>query len=172
MTHLLRAALAATVLLAASALLPATDSIGRPYGAREPKTCASRQAPAHGALSSAQAAEYFTCDAEYESGANLLYLVTDAKIQVAPAPRPFNIRTDSFKGVDPKQPVYDIRGSFTGYQCSKIGMLYKQGANCNMGQQPQAQGSCYRDTFGEWHCRMLDIKNSGYNTTNVAPPTK
>jgi hypothetical protein len=138
------------------------------YGTRPLRTCASRKEPTRGAPSAQQATQYFACEAEHESGADLLYLVSDVKVEVAPG-RPFNILTDSFDAIDVRQPVYDIRGSFTAYQCSKIGMMYKKGQNCNSGQQPQAKGICYKDTFGEWHCKMLD-RNAEFTKTNGPPP--
>jgi hypothetical protein len=44
-------------------------------------------------------------------------LVADVKVEVAPSARAFNILTDTTGIIDPKQPIYNIRGSYTAYQC-------------------------------------------------------
>jgi hypothetical protein len=139
------------------------------YGTRDPATCATRTAPPNAQT----AARYFICDAEHESG-DAMYLVNNVKVQVAPKGRPFNMRTDSWPGVDPSQPIYDIRGSFRNYQCSAKNSLSWEnhpGQACAYGDQPNATGECYRDTFADWHCKMLDVDHAGL-TVMVSPPPK
>jgi len=131
---------------------------GSRYGTREPKTCVSRKEPSGSALSPAQARQYFTCDAEVE-GVTGLVLVTNVRIEVAPG-RGFNYNTDSgHTGIDPKQIVYDIRGSFTHYDCrqSPAGeSAFARTHNCSAFDEPAAQGLCFKNTFGDWHCSMHD----------------
>ncbi len=99
--------------------------------------------------------------------------MSDVKVQVAPKGRLFNIRTDSFPQVDPSKPIYDIRGSYRSWQCSSKHSLEwdnHPGSNCNYGDQPNATGECYADTFGDWHCKMLDINHVSSTVWHVPPP--
>jgi hypothetical protein len=64
--------------------------------------------------------------------------------------------TDTKSAIDPKQPVYDIRGSYAKYQCmtpdSGGGGTYPIGKNCIRRDFANAGGICYKDTFADWHC--------------------
>jgi hypothetical protein len=43
--------------------------------------------------------------------------------------------------------------------------------NCNSVEQPNATGSCWKNTFGDWHCLMDDAKNLLVNIRpNQMPP--
>ena len=115
------------------------NSLGAKYGTREPKACATRTAPAKGALSADQARQYFICDAEHESTSHL-FLVTNVKVQVAPASHPAS-RSILGGDLDPSQPIWDIRGSFTQYQCSQAATwdnAYSRTHNCTMNDMPTA----------------------------------
>ncbi len=145
---------------------------GKKYGARDPKTCSNRKAPGRGALSPAQAIQYFTCDAESEWDL-CLYLVTDVKIEVAPNARPFNRSTDGLVNseIDPSQPVYNIRGSFRQYQCNYPGAVNgAPGKNCAIYEQAHASGTCYKDTFGDWHWRMTGVDAGVDHATATSRP--
>ena len=55
-----------------------------------------------------------------------------------------------------------IRGRYDKYQCNEIDVAAKMKGrnpsdNCTIYPQPEAEGSCYRNTFGEWECSMTDI---------------
>lgn len=132
---------------------------GSRYGTREPKTCASRKEPADGAPSTAQAAKYLICEMEGEGVAGVA-LVTHVRIEVAPG-RGFNYNTDSgHAGIDPKQIVYDIRGSYTHYECRHASAGesgFARTHNCSAFDEPAAQGLCFKNTFGDWHCAMHDM---------------
>lgn len=115
------------------------------------------------------------CDSESDSG-HRLYLVSDIKnIEVAKG-RPFNIVTDSFPDVDPSETVYNIRGSFTFYACNKLGDINGEpGKNCTAEDEPQADGMCYKSTFGDWHCHLSDTRSPSTAVTNwrrYVPPRK
>jgi hypothetical protein len=149
---------------------PAGNGIGAQYGTRERATCNSRSGP----INATTARQYFICDTEGESLGRAMILVTNVSVQVA-ASRAFNWNQDSaHNGIDPSQPVYDIRGSFQEYMCNKP--IFADNAfavthNCSLYNEPQAQGTCYKTTFGEWHCDMADA--NGGNTPaarNVMPP--
>ena len=131
---------------------------GAQYGTREPTTCATRTAPAKGAPSADQARQYVICDSESVYGSSL-FLVTSVKVQVAPVSHPPNQLVKQMRGdIDPSQPVWDIRGSFTQYQCSQTGPSQNPFArthNCSVSDLPAAAGYCYKNTFGDWHCSMI-----------------
>ncbi|MBZ5604606.1 MAG: hypothetical protein LAO79_20080 [Acidobacteriia bacterium] len=142
---------------AALARLPRRGGgIGARYATREPRACKSRKDP----LTAESARAYFICDAETE-GATSLVLVTKVKIEIAPA-RSFNPTTDAaHQGIDPKQPVVDIRGSFTHYDCRQASPgdnAFARTHNCSAFDEPAAHGICYRNTFGDWRCRMHDLQ--------------
>jgi len=163
-------------LAAAVAVADAQQGSGEPFGARDPRTCASREA----GLFAAQAHQYFICDSEQvtqsiASGA-LLYLVTDITVDTGKG-RPFNMQSDSFgfathHGIDPSQTVYPIRGSFTRWQCVPLGHINGEaGKNCSKLLQPQAKGICFKTTFGEWHCTMTDFDHNNPGMDRYPPPT-
>ena len=55
-------------------------------------------------------------------------------------------------------------GSMTAYWCGEIGyMAYKKGHNCNKVDQPHASGICYRNAFGDWVCKFMDINATQTN---------
>ena len=135
-------------------LARAQKDAGKPYGARDPKTCASRKAPENGAISAGQAAEYVACGYEGIDGFGSLVQVANVKVEVAKG-RAFNINLDSNLNVDSSRQVYPILGSFTLGYCRKLGVA-NQGENCMIKSQPTAVGECYQDTSGDWHCTMTD----------------
>jgi hypothetical protein len=155
---------------AAVARLPRPGhGLGSRYGTREPRTCASRKEPVTPEL----ARQYFICDAEVE-GVTGLVLVANVRIEVAPG-RSFNYNTDSgHKGIDPKQTVYDVRGSFTHYDCRQASTgdnAFSRTHNCSAFDEPSAQGLCFKDTFGDWHCLMHDLHADILNARqHLLPP--
>jgi hypothetical protein len=90
-----------------------------------------------------------------------MVLVTNVRVEVAPA-RGFNPKTDAaHPGIDPKQPVFDIRGSFTHYDCRQPASAdnpFARTHNCSTFDEPAAQGICFKNTFGDWHCMMRDLR--------------
>ena len=142
---------------------------GKPYGARDPVTCGSTAAPASGGPSAAQAARYVACGVEKVSSGNL-YLVSDVKVQVG-APRPFLPRVDSGVDVDTSKQVYPIRGSFRRYICDPVSSyMGNAGKNCAYANETEAKGTCYRTSFGDWRCSMLDVMHAGLAAYHVPPP--
>jgi hypothetical protein len=145
---------------AALARLPRPgNGVGSHYGTREPTACASRKDPLQGGLSPAQAKQYFICDVEAE-GASSLVLVTNVRIEVAPA-RGFSVNTDSgHLGIDSQYLVYDIRGSYTHYDCrssERVKNVFARTHNCSAFDEPAAVGLCFKNTFRDWHCTMHDL---------------
>lgn len=138
-----------------------------PYGtARKPHTCPSTVEPKKGAPSVEQAKMYFLCDQEWESprytnSGSFWVLISDLTLQIASHSRPANGTDLTFNtrrggehlGMDTDQPVYDIRASYTSSTCYKIQDIYPEGKNCRVEQFPSSTGICFRNTFGDWHCR-------------------
>ena len=140
------------------------------YGSRNPRTCANTKAPASGAISAQQAVQYFICGQEGLFG-DLLYLVGDVRIEVGKG-RPFLSKTDILSNADTDSPVYPIRGSFVQYQVGKVSTyMQNAGKNCTSYAKRNASGVCYRTTFGDWQCKMVDLSNNDSDTRyNLAPP--
>jgi hypothetical protein len=154
---------------------PKRDSVGAKYGTREPRACGSRTAPPHGAPSAEQAKHYVTCELEQGDGIHPLLLVTNVKVQVAAVPHPPNqvVQAITAARIDPREPVWDLRGSFTSYRCTPLASLmaandFARTHNCSVIDQPAATGYCYKDTFGDWHCGLLGTVTTW--RTNVLPP--
>lgn len=148
---------------------PKGNGIGAKYGTREPASCANRGGP----LNSATARQYFICDAEGEK-AGYMYLVANVFVEVS-SPRAFNWNQDSAStAIDTAQPVYDLHGSFNQFVCSKptpVDNDFARTHNCGLYEQHHAEGRCFRNTFGEWHCLMADTHRSAWpNAKNQLPP--
>jgi hypothetical protein len=160
---------------AALARQPKGNSTGAKYGTREPRTCADRTAPAHGAPSAAQATQYAICELEQGNGKDPLSLVTNMKVQVASVSHPPNLMTQELTAgnIAPGEPIWDIRGSFTSYRCFALSSLiasndFARTHNCWVNEQTAATGYCWKNTFGEWRCGMI---GSNINwKTNTLPP--
>ena len=156
------------------------QNVGAKYGSRDPHTCASRKAPARGAITAAQARQYFICDNEFEKTSlmdrskKVLQLVTGVTIEVGNGRR-FDLVHDATpqnndEGIDPHFEVYPIRGSFVLWGCEQTNTYgFPPGKNCSKMPQPQATGICFRSSFNEWHCNMQDFKNMQM-TMHLPPP--
>lgn len=161
---------------AALARQPKGTTVGAKYGTRDPRTCGDRTAPAHGAPSAEQARQYVICELEQGDGSRPLSLVTNLQVQVAAVSHPPNqlVKEIGAATMDPREPIWDIRGSFTIYRCYALASLVAQNDfarthNCWVSEQPKATGYCYKDTFGDWHCGMLGGAANNWRT-NVLPP--
>ncbi|MGI8467914.1 MAG: hypothetical protein ACR2N3_05625 [Pyrinomonadaceae bacterium] len=146
------------------------QSVGAPYGAREPRTCADTKAPTKGAITAAQATKYVICNQEGVSS-DLLYLVENVQVTVGGG-RPYNSFSDSYAtSIDTTAPVYPIRGSFDKYQCSKVtDTSENKGYNCNIYHERKAEGKCFKTTFGDWYCNMQDTSNNDSDRELDMPP--
>jgi hypothetical protein len=166
---------AAAETAAALARQPKGNTVGAKYGTRDPRTCGDRTAPAHGAPSAEQARQYVICELEQGDGQRPLSLVTNLKVQVASVSHPPNqlVKEISAARMDPREPIWDIRGSFTIYRCYALASLIAQNDfarthNCWVSEQPKATGYCYKDTFGDWHCGLIGTLVNWQ--TNSLPP--
>lgn len=163
-----------SALAATSAVARGQAGVGAKYGARDPRTCASRTVPARGAPSPAQVAQYMACGHEKELG-GALYLLDQVQVTGVAAGRPYNRFEDRNMGdVDVRVPVYAIRGSYTEYSCSAVWNASSDraahaGSNCVAYAHPHATGLCNKDTFGDWHCSMSD-RNAPEPVRYLPPP--
>ena len=149
---------------------------GAAYGARDPEVCTSGKNPVKGGPTAEQARAYVQCGVSGESETGqTLWLMGELKIEVAPNARPFNYYSDSTGDIDPKQPVYDLRGSYVSYQCFHPGQGYPAGKNCvrydaGANAPLRATGFCYKDTFADWHCKIKPIDVLRPVATGQPPP--
>lgn len=164
----LLATIAVIFLLGAFVPAFAQKGIGAKYGSRDPRTCADKSLPKSGALSPAQAAQYVICGDEHIVDG--LYLDEEVTVQVAKG-RPYNINEDfNVHDINAKVPVYPIRGSLKQYSCSEIAPDRSNlNRNCSINNEPNAKGLCYKDSFGDWNCKMVDV-STGEITHRQPPP--
>jgi hypothetical protein len=148
----LRACPAGTANIQAGAMRQAGSGTGAPFGTRPPATCNRKVS-----INSSSVRQLVACDSEFVRGDNI-HLITDLSVQLG-SPRAYNAMQDSSApGIDPHQPVYDIKGSYTLYQCTAVSPSqtpYAQTHNCT--KYPATAGGygrCYTDTFGDKHCLM------------------
>jgi hypothetical protein len=147
---------------------PKGNTTGAKFGTREPAACANRKGP----INATTAKQYFSCDSEGVFSRDYLYLVSDVVVQVG-ASRPFNMSLDAgAAAIDTRASVYDIRGSYTQYQCgvqSTMVNTFGNTHNCNKYIYTAAQGACWKDTFGDWHCTMAGKAGSGQIQDQMPP---
>lgn len=160
----------AAVLVFGLPLANAQEGAGKPFGSRDPRTCASRKEPVKGAPTAAQLKQYFICDYEIVNSAwnpATINLITGVTLEVGKG-RPFNILLDSFPSIDPTQTVYPIQGGFTLWNCGELGKGGNEpGHSCGMKyENDNAEGICYKDSFGNWHCKFL---GKTQKITNACP---
>lgn len=87
-------------------------------------------------------------------------------------PRPFRPNVDLIDDIRPGEPIYQIRGSYTNYNCDVIERdRSNAGKNCQVYVHQNATGLCYRDTFGDWYCYMSDFNHPTFpDQYDAAPP--
>jgi hypothetical protein len=151
----------------ANGIALAQKGVGAKFGARDPRTCASMKDPQKGAPTGEQMSRIFICQEEGVSnsigGGQTLHLLADVKMQVGKA-RPFSMQTDAWPDSDPSQPIYPVQGGYTHWTCGVIGdAANKQGHNCSKTEQPHSSGICYRNSFGDWVCKFMDINGKYIN---------
>jgi len=108
-------------------------------------------------ITPATAKALVACQAEGIFG-DTLYLTSDITVQVG-APRSYDPTQDyGVTGIDLTKPVYDIRGSYTRYQCTLLSEEpndFAKTHNClKYPATTGGYGRCYTDTFGDKKCIM------------------
>ncbi len=141
--------------------------VGARYGTRDPTPCpSSRKEPVNGPISVKQATLYFTCSREKEDEG--LYLIENLTLQVGKGRPPTAIEIAYLDDLDHDSLVYPIRGSFRDYHCYT--QRSSPGRNCSTWDEPEAEGKCYRTSFGDWTCSMVDNQHLLYNQRENVPP--
>jgi len=134
---------------------PAQAGMAEIYGTREPYQCGPFNSIAGDAPTADEALAIYVCEYERDPVgiASKLFLLEDVSVEVGRG-RPFGQNSDfSLNDADPSLEVFPIRGTATRIQCSEINSG-NQGANC--AETPsRGEGTCYRNTFGEWSCPMF-----------------
>ncbi len=141
------------------------------FGARAPRTCADKSAPARGAITAGWARKYFICKAEYEQGGSL-HLVENVKVQVGGGV-PYTPNLGAFPEIDVTVPLYPIRGSLVSYSCQNLITSHTgpPETSCYRYEQPNPKGYCYKTTFKDWDCYMADTSNiAGGGPDKKGPP--
>jgi len=179
--HLFTNALAMAMLASSPGF--ADVGMGAKYATRNPATCTSKTEPAKGAPTAEQARRYLLCGSasrvgEGEDSFHHMVLMENVKVDIGKG-RPFQGGNNSdinMHDIDPRFPVYPIRGSFDMYQCSNIAAgdpwqsIYEAGKNCDVYEEHRATGSCFKTTFGDWDCSMGDANAGGPSRRNVSGP--
>jgi hypothetical protein len=166
----LSAAIAAIILLGAFVPTFAQNGIGKKYGTRDPHTCPDSSIPKGNTITSDKAKEYVYCQEYYDT--QNIYLYDEVVVKQVGTPRPYNINEDiNVPNIDVRIPVTPIRGSLKTYQCHLVSdYMQNAGKNCNVGYEPNAVGLCYKDSFKNWHCSMVDTKTGEDLAKGAAPP--
>jgi hypothetical protein len=140
------------------------------YGTtRRPKPCdVDLSIPKKGPPSVAQATVIFTCGAEKEGEISadhgILTLADAVTIRIAPAPRK-STAMDAYDyrngirgaiSMDRAAPVYDAKIGYTETVCHSLPRAERiiPGNQCTAQRFAPNTGLCFRDTFGDWHCRI------------------
>lgn len=133
---------------------------------QRPRPCPeSRALPVKGPPTIAQAKTYFYCtveaDLEPVAGRGLRMLADRLDIKIAPRARKASVM-DLFEyrqgpngtvALDQRLPVYDIKATYVETTCHEIPQ-FETGRSCTSVLFPPGAGLCFRDTFGDWHCRL------------------
>ncbi|AFY93372.1 hypothetical protein Cha6605_2295 [Chamaesiphon minutus PCC 6605] len=136
------------------------------YGTRQrPAPCPKdRTAPTAGPLRLEQAKAHFRCTNEGEvtlaAERSILFLVGDLDMRLANKPR--TVRANDIIGyqsglkghieISRESPVYDIKASYRETICHSHG--YEPGPSCTTSFHSMSAGLCFRDTMGDWYCRL------------------
>jgi hypothetical protein len=122
------------------------------YQSRAPRKCSKVTSPPSVAVATMLVQCTMEADSLFGVG-----LIQDVQLEIG-VPRPFVYQTDAgFPGIDLNAKVYPLRGSYTGYLCKTINNQNPQGKSCVVSAVPEADGWCYKTSFGDWKCRMQGL---------------
>jgi hypothetical protein len=106
-----------------------------------------------------------------------MILIEELQVEVRKG-RPFQgggLSDINMTDIDPSMPVYPIRGSYEQYSCKNIdpkdpnGWPDKPGKNCLCSHIPKATGACWKTSFGDWKCSLVDSSNAGTWVVKTSP---
>lgn len=133
------------------------------FATRGPRTC--RQVT--NTPTTAQMPALIQCNFEYETS-SAIALMTDIRVQ-AGGLRAYNgIMDANAGGIDTSARVMPIRGSMVQWNCTTA--KFNPGHNCSRINKTQAEGKCWKTTFGDWKCGMSDSSHID-GEYRIAPPT-
>lgn len=138
--------------------------INAQFGARMPRKCNS----VNHVPSEAEAAALAQCATESggEPGAvvPMIYLWQNLHVQMGGS-RPYQYNADSHNtSIDTTSSVYPIR--VTGDQLSCTGQ-----PTCKTSHADNAEGACFKTTFGDWHCSFSQVFGVTASATDLPRPT-
>lgn len=124
------------------------------FGTRNPRQCQPvKQKP-----SEAEAAALLQCALEAQSH-DYMTLYNNVSVSMAGS-RVYQYRADSGNAdIDTTAAVYPIRGSMDQYVCHQAGQMAPD-QSCLITHMAKASGSCYKTTFGDWRCSMVDLSTT------------
>ncbi len=155
------------VVLGSSGSVLAQNGIGKKYNSRDPRPC-SEAGTKSKAPSVGEAVASVICNTEHEAGIEMLVLTEDVKVTQIGKGTPYNRNAGgNFSDIDVDYLIYPIRGSFKLYHCTfSSGKTPEK--NCELTEQPNASGRCYKNGFGQWLCSMRD--GTVRDSMKVFPP--
>jgi hypothetical protein len=119
------------------------------YQSRAPRTCSAVKSPPSVAVATVLVQCTMEADSLFGVG-----LVQDVKLEIGKS-RKFVYQTDAgLTGIDLDAPVYPLQGSYTAFLCKTITNQTPAGKSCVKSAIPEASGWCYKNSFGDWKCRM------------------
>jgi hypothetical protein len=136
------------------------------FGSRSPRTCRNVTTSPN----AQQAAALIQCGYERTSH-DFISLVEQVRVELGGA-RPFNSFADGYAtDIDASAKVLPIRGSSITYMCGAISDMApsNRGKNCVTERNPEAKGICWRTTFKDWRCSMMQVIGS-QKAFDQAPP--
>ncbi len=134
------------------------------FKTRSPRTCNSVTS----VPTVAQIPALIQCTFEQKTAYDMT-LITNIKVQTGGF-RAYNQFQDGYAtSIDTSAKVMPIRGSMVQWLCSQD--RDNPGANCSRVVKPEAEGKCWKTTFGDWKCSMLDTKHIDLEY-RLAPPTE
>jgi hypothetical protein len=96
-------------------------------------------------------------------------LMTNIKVQAGGFRKYSEFQDGYATSIDTSAKVMPIRGSMVQWLCSQD--RDNPGANCARVNKPQAEGKCFKTTFGDWKCGMSDTNHIDMEY-RLAPPTE
>lgn len=157
----------ALITFGASNSIFAQNGIGKKYNSRDPRPCSKTPSP-NAKPTIAEAVASVICNGEHEAGIETLYLYEDVVVTQIAKGTPYKGDIANATDIDLDFLVYPIRGSFKKYQCTLSTPTNEPVKSCNLYENTDAEGRCFKNTFGQWRCSMSD--STVRDSTKAFPP--
>jgi hypothetical protein len=145
----------AVIILVTSVSTFAQKGIGEKYNSRDPRLCSKAASP-NAKPTIAEAVASVICNGEHEAGIETLYLYEDVVVTQIAKGTPYKRDIANATDIDLDFLIYPIRGSFKKYQCTLSTPTNEPIKSCNLSDNQNAEGRCFKNTFGQWRCSMSD----------------